>query len=195
MNSSRQGFVTAVRTVVLLLTGTACTHSSAGRSPQALLLQGAPAGYKVEGGLNGSPLSLQDASQATVVDMVTARSELSALGFAGGAVRVWTAGTAYVSAIDLRFHTNRAAAELVSFEVSQAQTFVGTFTFPVQGVDGGKGYALSGASHSGATSLYCYVVWFARGSDAFGISDCAPHPNSVNNVVSLARRQLSRLGS
>ena len=154
-----------------------------------LLLATPPEGYALGPAGSDQVMSLDTAAQASVAETAAKKERLSELGYRGGHSRLWVDGSAHVSAVVYGFGTPEGAEGLVTYEVGEAKTYAGSYTFAVPSVPGAHGYVISGSRRDGRASLFCHSVWFARDRYAFNVNDCGERPGSPARVLQLAEEQ------
>lgn len=151
-----------------------------------------PTGYQpLSQGFDES-FDLDAAVRASVADPGRKRRLLKRLHFGGGRSRIWTSGDGYVSAVAYRLGSAAAAQQLVEFELDEAKTYVGTYSFQVPQISGAIGYVLSGSRRQVRSTLFCQSVWFARNTFTFNVNDCNSRPGATLRVVQLAQQQKGR---
>ena len=137
-------------------------------------------------------LDLAAAATATPAAPSLMRAELQNDGFSQGAERVWTAGSEYVTAIELDVADPGAAQHLVDFEIGQLTQGKGAVTYTPDKPKGAKAFSFYGTTRAGAKTIFCQGVWLAVKSSAYEVMDCDPQPRAANLVLDLAQRQAAQ---
>ena len=179
--------------LLALLALAACDSSSAsgtsgGASP---LLTQAGAGFTQKLDV---ALDLDAASRATPAPAAATRSVLRDQGFSKGAERVWTEGDEYITALSLNLSTGFAAGTFVTFEAGQLRSSPSVVVYPDTQIPGAEAFTLNGATRAGGRQTFCQGVWYALGTAAYEVDDCADAPRYPDVALGLALKQFERDG-
>lgn len=139
-------------------------------------------------------LDLDAASRATPAAAAATRSVLREQGFSKGAERVWTAGDEYVTALSLDLSTGFAAGAVVGFEAGRLRASPSVVVYPDGQIPGAEAFTLNGATRAGGRQTICEGVWYALGSAAYEVDDCAGAPRYPDFVLGLALKQYEEDG-
>jgi len=183
----------AALTALLLAACDSASSAGSGTTPapSGPLLSDAPQGYALDGAASG-PLDLDAARVATIADPTALGTALARNGFDGGDENVWTAGQRYETDIVFRFRTAAQAAALLEVEHAAMQSGLGVVATPADGIPDSWAYTMFGATRQGNRSVFCQGVWFAAGSDLYGITTCAPTPGDEHQALTRGAAQLQR---
>jgi hypothetical protein len=163
----------------------------AGSAPNPLgrrLLDRTPAGYQRVGSPATGPMTIDQASTSTEAAQSRLRRQLETTGFQSGFARVYERKDDFIVLLAYDFLSARRANDLVTFVSSEMANYQSAIPFSVPSMKGARGLILN-ARNARGVSLFCQIVWFARGTDAFSVRMCAVGPNSTGDVTALAREE------
>ena len=167
--------------------------------PSVHLYAKAIPGYSIDPESTGK-LSLESASETTIMPTDTVQAELRRDGFAAGEARTWRKGDDFAEIIAFRLSSSKHARSLVKFALDYAEQLPGggvhagkAALFTVPGVAAAQGFMAEGNSTTGPP-LFVQGAWYVDGPIAYLVETGGPQPAGVDFAVSLTQRQHALTG-
>ena len=181
----------AVATCLVLLSGCS-TAADAGGQPLTthdLLLTATPAGFtsKVD-----TALTVDTASSTLATDPTPTRAQLTSLGYADGAEKVWVSGSEYAVDLVFAFNSTVGSGSMVAFVRSQLRSRPAVTLFDDGDVPGAQAYDEYAMTRAGGRQVFCETALFPLDRYMFEVEDCADGPHYAAGPLTMTRDQYVR---